>query len=119
MSEPAPSSVPAGWWEYIGLGDGAGPKAIVVGGGCSYCTQGNLASGPKPPLPRTSKSDLFLVERPTERLRGVPPHGPLLNPWSWAGAADERWARRPRRSSLGDVALARPDPRLSLSLPGY
>ena len=38
VSEPAPSSVPAGWWEYISPGDGAGPNAIMAGGESSAQT---------------------------------------------------------------------------------
>ena len=73
--------------------------------GRSYCTQGNLASGPDHlfPEPRTATSFSSTVQPSVQR--GVPPHGPLLNPWSWAEAADQRWARRPRRSILGTQRL--------------
>ena len=61
VSEPAPSSVPAGRWEYIGLGDGAGPSAIMASGESSARTAPR-----KPPRPRTASSQ-SLEQRPLSR----------------------------------------------------
>ena len=62
MSEPAPSSAPVGWWEYIGLGDGAGPKAIVAGGESAARTVRKETSRPA----RTTSSQ-NLERRPLSR----------------------------------------------------
>ena len=102
MSEPAPSSVPAGWLEYISLGDGAGPNAVMAGGESSAqtaCKETSSSLNSLFPEPRTASPFSSSVRQGAQT--GAPPSGSWLNPWSWAGAADQRWARRPRWSLLG------------------
>ena len=79
-----------------------GPNAIVAGGESSaHTSRKGTPSAPNSLFsePRTATPFSSSVQQgaPT----GVSPSASWLNPWSWAGAANQRWARRPRRRRLG------------------
>ena len=102
MSEPAPSPVPAGWWECIGLGDGAGPNAIMTGGETpAHPARNETSSAPNSLFPELRTATPFSSSVQQGAQTGAPLSGSWFNSWSWAGAADQRWARGPRRSRLG------------------
>ena len=115
VSEPAPSSVPAGWWEYIGLGHGAGPKAIEAGGESSaHPVRKETSSAPSSPFPEPRTAVSFSSSARQGAQTGIPTSGSWLNPWSWAGPAP---SEKTEAECIRDTALARLDPPPSSSLP--
>ena len=117
VSEPAPS-LPTGWWGYIGLGHGAGPKAIEVGGESSaHSAHKEASSAPNSPFlePRTAISFPSSVEQGVRAV--IPPSGSWLNPWSWTGGSEPTLGERTEAECIRDAALARPNPSLPSSLP--
>jgi len=102
VGEPAPSSASTAWWGCIGLGIGAGPKAIEHSGEQSTHTahkEISSATSIASPLPQTATSFPSSVKR--EYLSGIsPPGGSYLTHGVGLGAVDLRWARRLRERVL-------------------
>ena len=116
VSKPAPSCVPTGWWECIGLGHGAGPKAIKAGGDSSGHTAPEETSLPQIAPSRNLEQQSLLVERPIGRP------GRVVAKWVLAPSMELGRGSRPALGEkteaeyIRDAALVRPAPPLSSPL---
>jgi hypothetical protein len=110
VSEPAPSSASTGWWGSIGLGYGAGPKAIEDGSEqLAHTAHKETSLVPSPAFPQPQTATSFTQKSQS----GISPSGgSWLRPWGWSGSSGPTSDEKTEAERIRDAALARPDPSL-------